>query len=377
MASKIKIVYVISDMKRSVFFEAVFSALDKEQFDISLILLNSRDSTFEQYIKDLNIPVWRLPLPTKKDYWRVGRQIYLILRRLKPQIVHTHMRDADFLGLSAAWAGGVKVRIHTRHFSTNNHDYYPHAVKYDRLINRMATHIIAISDNVRQVLTEREGVPPNKVFVLYNAHDLQPFAQVDAHEINTLRQKYALFQQYPVIGCIARYTTLKGHQYLIAAFAQLLKKFPNARLMLANANGSEKQIIKAQLEQQLPKESYTEIEFEEQIHALYHLFDVFVHVPIDRYVEGFGFTYIEALAAGIPSIFTLSGVATEFIIDGHNALVVPYCSAEAIEKALYRLLSDKKLREQLSTAGKLSVAPFDIKIHAPKLMEFYKNSVLK
>ncbi|MBL0097760.1 MAG: glycosyltransferase [Bacteroidetes bacterium] len=83
-------------------------------------------------------------------------------------------------------------------------------------------------------------------------------------------------------------------QYIIPAFERILKSQPK----------------------KLPSDSYIKIEFERDLFSLYSIFDYFIHAPIDPSVEAFGQVYIEALAAGIPSIFTLSGIAPDFIVDG-------------------------------------------------------------
>jgi len=87
------------------------------------------------------------------------------------------------------------------------------------------------------------------------------------------------------------------------------------------------------------------------VRALYHVFDVFVHVPINSYCEAFGQTYVEALACGVPSVFTLSGIAPEFIQHEKNALVVPFKDSQAIALACQRLLQDEGLRSELSAQG--------------------------
>ena len=78
-------------------------------------------------------------------------------------------------------------------------------------------------------------------------------------------------------------------------------------------------------------------------------------MPIDENCEAFGQTYVEALASGIPSIFTLSGIANEFIINERNALVVPYKNSDAIYNSCIRLLNDKTLCNSLIENGKKDV----------------------
>ena len=144
-------------------------------------------------------------------------------------------------------------------------------------------------------------------------------------------------------------------------------------MILANANGNYKSEIKNLLSQ-LPTKSYLEIPFEEDIFSLYHLFDIFIHVPINKEIEAFGQTYVEALAAGVPSIFTLSGVASEFIKNGENALVVDYQNSDEIYEALKRLLRGNNLRSKIIKNGITSVNQFQVKIMIKNLETLYKNN---
>ncbi len=160
--------------------------------------------------------------------------------------------------------------------------------------------------------------------------------------------------------------------YTIDAFKQLLKDFPNSQLILANTIGSYKPEIKKAL-QSLPEGSFTEIEFENDLATLYRLFDVYVHVPKDVRSEGFGQTYVEALLSGVPSVFTLSGVAPEFIVHEYNALVVPFQNSQAVYQAMVRILSDPQLRSNLSSNGKLSANLFSINRMVSSLTTLYEE----
>ena len=175
----------------------------------------------------------------------------------------------------------------------------------------------------------------------------------------------------PIIGVISRYVKFKGVQYIIPAFKKIRFEFPEAHLVLANAQGDYTAEIRSILKQ-LPEGSYTEIQFEDDLAALYKVFDVFVHVPIDAQAEAFGQTYVEALAAEIPSIFTLSGVAREFIKDKENALVVNFKDDEGIFWGIKTLLVDEKKRCGIVKNGFDSLtSKFDLRIMIDKLVEIY------
>lgn len=227
-------------------------------------------------------------------------------------------------------------------------------MKYDKYVNKLSTHIVSISQVVTRILVEKEKVSAEKIYLIHHGFILQDFAKKNNEKTGLLHQKYNEKGNKPVVGVISRYVNWKGIQYIIPAFKEVLKTYPDAHLILANTNGNFKNEIK-QLLKELPEENYTEIVFEKDIFSLYHLFDVFVHTPISVQAEAFGQTYVEALASGIPSVFTLSGVANEFIIDRKNAVVVPYANSESITNSIKLLLDDDHLRNNLTTQGKQDV----------------------
>jgi glycosyltransferase involved in cell wall biosynthesis len=334
-------------------------------------LLNPGDSDLENFLRINNVVVNRITYTGKKSIPGAIRQTIKLLKKNKTEVVHTHLFDANLVGLTAAKLLRIPKRIHTRHHSDYHHIYYPRIVKYDKFVNRISTHIISISQVVSEILIKNEHVKPEKIHLVHHGFTLEDFLDVDMQKIKTLKVKYNTNDKSPVIGVISRYINWKGIQYIIPAFKQLLQEYPNALLVLANANGNYKDEIKKLL-QTLPKENVLEITFENDIFTLYQLFDVFVHVPTSGQAEAFGQTYIESLAAGIPSVFTLSGIANEFIVDGKNALVVPYKNSEGIAMAVKKILTDKRLSIQLTDNGKKDLDKrFGLKIMINHLENLY------
>ncbi|MEX0595037.1 MAG: glycosyltransferase family 4 protein, partial [Candidatus Paceibacterota bacterium] len=238
-------------------------------------------------------------------------------------------------------------------------------------INYLSTDIVAISSNVRAILTEKENVNSKKIKTIEHGFDLNAFSNVSKERVELVYDRYKIPSNKIIIGSIARYIALKGHQYLISAFEQLHSKNKNFHLVLANANGPNRESIK-ELLYKLPQGSYTEIAFEEDLFALYQTFDVFVHVPINKWVEAFGQTYVEALAAGIPSVFTLSGIASDFIKDRKNAIVVNYNHSDQIEKGILSILNNELFRKNLIKSGLNSVKSFSIDSMVNDLFDLYQ-----
>jgi glycosyltransferase involved in cell wall biosynthesis len=349
-----KVAYIISHVDKALAFEWVATYLNQEKVELTFILLNDKESHLEDFLNSEGIKVFRVNYPNKYSLVPAFFKIRGILLKNRISLVHTHLFDACLVGLMAARSVGIKRRLHTRHNATIHHHYFPNAVKYDRFINYLSTEIIAISEVVRKVLIEMEGVEPSKIRLIHHGFDFSVIPKKESTRVEGLRIKYKSEGRHPVIGAISRYIEWKGVGYIIKAFKDILIDYPNALLLLGNAIGPQSKEIRQQL-MDLPRESYMEIEFEPDVFAFYKLFDVFVHTPIDSMSEAFGQVYVEALASEIPSVFTVSGIAHDLIINRKNALVVDYENSNAIRGAIMDILSDSLLQERIVLRGKEDV----------------------
>ncbi len=368
---KIKVCYIISLMSENPLMITTGQFLDKNKYEVSFIFLNPELPKMYQIFKERGHQVEWIKYYSKKELIQAVFRVRQLFAEIKPDIVHTHFIDASLVGLIAARLSGIEKRVHTRHNSMENHDYFPHGVYYDRFVNRLSKKIIAITQMVAEVLIQKEKVNPEKVEVIHHGYD---FSQLKSNEIITqeLQQKYGLTESYPVIGVNSRFIPLKGIQYIIPAVAKLVESYPKTKLVLTNAIGYYKEEIKSLLEKHLLPSQYVLIEFESRIFDLYRNFEVFVHVPIDRESEAFGLIYIEALALEVPSVFTVSGIAIDFIKDRLNALVVPYKNSDAIYEAINLILVDEELRGKIVSQGRSDVQQlFDIRKMTAMLDVFY------
>lgn len=370
---KKKILYILSNISKAVAFEWIVEQFEEStEFELEFVLLNKDFETpLAEFLKDNKVKLHQISLTSKAKLPLVWLKLFFIILKLKPKIVHTHLFEASLLGLSAAKLAGVKKRIYTRHHSTSHHQFFPKAVKYDKFINRLSTKVIAISNNVKQVLEKKENVASNKIVLVEHGFKLELFDKVNEERVNTLMDRHNIPNDKIIIGVISRFLELKGIHHILNATKELL--INNAmHIVIANASGSyEKEIL--QILETIPPDNYTLIKFEEDLFALYKTFDYFIHCPIDTEVEAFGQTYVEALAAGIPSIFTLSGIANDFILNKRNALVVEHKNPLMIKEALETLLEDKELSESLIKAGKQDVKRFDLQNMIDNLSNLYRN----
>lgn len=369
---QIKVSYIVSDIDKALAFEWIADHL-QSKMDLFFIIIGIDESELSKMLSSKAVRYY--VVSDKKSGSNVTKwlEIIRILKKERPAVVHTHLWRANMLGLTAAWLLRIPKRIYTRHHATIHYREYPSGLKWDKLCNRLATHIVAISQNVQEILTSWDKADARKIYLIHHGFDFDYFNNVPSERVNIVRTKTRLLDNSrPIIGVIARYTAWKGVQYIIPAFQELRKQYPSAHLILANAHGDYEAEIKNILAD-LPGESYTQIRFENDLAALYRIFDIFVHVPTDPHAEAFGQTYIEPLIVGVPCIFTRSGVAREFIQHEKNALVVDYKNSEQIYKSMCALLENETLRINLVKQGKQDISGFSIEGYVKKLETLYLN----
>jgi glycosyltransferase involved in cell wall biosynthesis len=367
----ISITYILSNINKAMAFEWIVEHLDSSKFHISFILIHDKEDTdLKNFLDRKKIPNYFISYTSKKSLPSAFIQCTRLLWSIKPSVVHTHLFEANFIGLMSAKFSGIKKRIYTRHYATLNHTYYPQMVKWDRLINFLATDIISISSSTHYALVDLEKMDSKKLATIPHGFDIELFAKPELSLVHILKTKYQTERSYPVVGVIARYTNLKGIEFIIRAFKLLCMDYPSAKLVLANAGGDYNLFIQSELEQ-LPKENYVEITFENDIASLYHLFDIFIHVPISKNIEAFGQIYIESMAAGIPGIFTLSGTGNDVCKHEENCLVVDYMNHQQIYNSMLRLLSDDVLRNSLAEKAQKTSENYGLKPFIERLEKLY------
>jgi glycosyltransferase involved in cell wall biosynthesis len=149
------------------------------------------------------------------------------------------------------------------------------------------------------------------------------------------------------------------------------RQYPEARLVLANARGNYTVEIRRLLGT-LPEGRYTEIPFEDDMPALYRTFDAFVHAPILPTLEAFGQVYIEAMAAAVPCVCTIAGIASEVLVHGENAVVVEACNPEQIANGVLKILRDPMFCAQITANAIRDVqSRFAIKTMIKSLEKLY------
>lgn len=278
-----------------------------------------------------------------------------LLRRLGPGTVISP-QDPFMLGqiaMRAARATGtpLHVQVHV--------DYYNRAFRGERWSRRLlvpaaegvlnaAARIRVVSNKIAAYCHLAFGVPSDRIDVIPVSIDLDRFRddpEAEAHAEATRLMRDLPFTHRILIT--SRLTAVKNLPLAIAMFQRVKAELPGAGLVIAGTGDREGELA-ALLREQGLEDSVKLIPWSNDVPALMHAADVFV---MSSNYEGYGMTVVEASACGLPVVMTDVGAAGEFILQQVNGLIVPVGDADALARAVLRILTDPALAERLSKGG--------------------------
>lgn len=200
----------------------------------------------------------------------------------------------------------------------------------------------------------------SRVTLLQNGVDVARFTPGAKPE--DLRQSLNLGDAF-VFVCVSRLVDRKGHDYLIRAFAGVVARFPDTRLLIVGTGPSRTRLGEISVELGLSDTViFAGAVSDERLVDHYRLGDAFVmpnRTMADGDTEGFGLVFLEANGCGVPVIAGKDGGSTEAVDHGYNGLVVDGHSVQDIEQAMLTLRADPALREQLRANGLTRAAASD------------------
>ncbi|WP_182170028.1 glycosyltransferase family 4 protein [Flaviflexus equikiangi] len=173
----------------------------------------------------------------------------------------------------------------------------------------------------------------------------------------SLRDRYGIAQDAPVVVCISRLVERKGQDLLIATWHRIAAAFPQARLVIVG-KGPYRGKLDALHAMSPARDSiiFTGQVSYAELAGHYSLGDVYAMPCRTRGggldIEGLGIVYLEAYAAGLPVIAGDSGGAPEAVIPGETGLVVNGRSGNALVSALTYLLEDPDRARAMGARGR-------------------------
>jgi glycosyltransferase involved in cell wall biosynthesis len=262
------------------------------------------------------------------------------------------------LGRLAAKLAGTPIVVHTLH-SLVFHDYQPWLVNrlwwaVKMLCALLTDHFISVSSVISQKAIAAGIGRPEKFTTIYSGMELDWFldSKVDPAAV---RREFGIPEDAPVVGKIARLFSLKGHDQLLDAAPEIVRRHPNVRFFLIG-DGLLYEHLRSRAREAgiLDNFVFAGLIPRERIPEMIAGMDVVVHTSLR---EGLARVLPQALAMGKPCVsFDLDG-APEVVIPGETGFLVKAGDVRELADAISELLANPQLRARMGEAGRHRVDP--------------------
>ncbi len=354
------------------------------QNGIEVVLASAEDKEILEIEKATGLKVHILPLTRKispltdiRAVWKT----YQLIKKEKPDIVHTHTPKAGIVGMLAAKLADVPIRMHTvaglpLMQATGLKRKLLNAV--ERLTAWAATDVYPNSYHLADFMIQEKLVPKTKVKVLANGSsngiDLSYFnpEHFSKEQNAVLRAKLNIKPTDIVLLFIGRLVGDKGINELVQAFTKLQKQIPDIRLLLLGSEEPELDPLQALTHEEIHNSSnIITTGWVDDVRPYLAISDLFV---FPSYREGMPNVVMQAGTMGLASIVTDINGSNEIIIHNQNGLIIPVKDRKTLESAMERLITDHQLRQKLATQSReLIQKRFDQKLVWQALLEEYRQ----
>lgn len=282
-------------------------------------------------MQNCGIPCINLEEKRGKFYHTVKR-ILDVCKQEKPDVVIAHHAAPQFKVVISCLSVLIPQIKTVTYAHANGNDIASNGNRIKSFVNkvihkcgfRKAKKVIAISESVKDSLTEVFSVPSNKISVIYNGTDTSRFVpnfRMGMH--NPVRLVY-----------VGRLIEEKGVQTTLQILSQLPKDY-NWTFDIVG-DGIYREFLEDQVKSLDLTKNVCFLRSRKDIPELLKKHDIFIHMP--EWEEGFGIAIIEAMSAGLLCICRAKGGIPEIISNGIDGILV--YSEEDLTNVLKRILTD-------------------------------------
>jgi len=335
--------------------------------------LQYKDVGFEEEVREAGFDVRLMPDGGRLTKIRALRKL---IKDEEPDLVYTSLFDADLAGRLAAIGVGVPVMTCLVNTAYDPARLADPGIDTKRLkvvqtidgftARHLTDHFHAISDAVKDSTVETLGVKPENVTVVKRGRNTERLGDASPERRSSARATLGLDDDVPVAVTVGRQEYQKGQIYLVEAFAGVMKKIPDAKLLVVGREGHFTQRL-ADLVARLDLAASVELlGHRSDVPDLLAAADLFVFPSL---YEGLGGALVEAIALALPVVASDIPALREVVREGENALLVPPRDVAGLEAAMLKLFDDDELRHRYGTRSReLFEAEFKVEDASKALM---------
>ena len=276
---------------------------------------------------------------------RAFLSLVAMIKREKPDVIHTHTAKAGVLGrLAAILAGGNALTVHTFHGHLL-HGYFAGwkvrlVIAIEKFLATRTDVLIAVGTQVKEDLIAA-GIGRREQYKVF-------FPGLPAPEVldkNQIRKEIGLDAESIYCTFVGRLTQIKRPDRLLDVVAASMQRGLEVQFLVAGEGELFEESRERAERENLP---VTFLGWRKDIDQLFAASDIAI-LTSDN--EGIPLTLIQAAFAGIPIVAPRVGSIADIVIDGETGFLTS-TQAGAMASALSALVTDDELRYELGSVGK-------------------------
>ena len=363
--------------------------------ETSLLNISSRFSTVDPvvchlYPRDYNdlksdfreagTRVISLDIRKKRGYGEAVWRVHDVVQQEKPDVIHGILFNAEVVARLVARMTGIPLVgsfVNDSYSATRRRGMtLKRRVKLrlvqaaDALTARWVDHFVSISETVKRSNARALRIPLDRISVIFRGRNPTPFIDRPEGEEHSLRSALGLTEDASVVLNVARLLYRKGQEELIAGFARLKERRPDAHLLIAG-EGPDRSQVEAVIDRLGTHDYVHLLGRRNDVAALLNLADVFA---FPSHYEGHGGALIEAMFAERPIVASDTAVHRESVTHGETARLVSLKDPAALAQGIEWMLDHpEEARQYGQRAREVAMERFHIDKIAAQHEAFYEK----
>ncbi len=352
------VVHIISSLERggaqAILYDLV-EGLAQATYEQSIIYFH--DGPYKELFAAHNIPLYRIGGFVSVADPAALYQLATLCKRLNPSLIHTVLWAAN-------WMGRIVARQLAIPCIASLHNNYTQNGRVRQLLDRLVpfsnSAIIAVSDEVKSSFYRFQSASCPLIVI---PNGIRP--QGAALPPLLTRRAVGLQEDHFVIGSVGRFVPLKRYPFLLTAFAELLARYSQARLLLIGSGPQEKELKALARHLHIDEAIYWVINRPAQ--PYYPLMDCFVLTSLH---EGISIALLEAMRSGVACAVTYASLQHPVIEHMRNGIVVSVDNATLLSQNLAFLMTNNTVRNHLSRQAQQTVRE---RFESSRMIEAYNR----
>lgn len=309
-------------------------------------------------------------------------KLYILIRKVKPYIVHTHTPKAGLIGMLAAFMARVPYRFHTvagLPLMEKSGLIRYLLLRIEKLTYLLSTLVLPNSYGLRDFMLGNRLISDKKLKVIgfgsSNGINLDHYCWsplIDSSS-KSLRESLYINDSDIVFLFIGRIVSHKGIDELLSAFEKISNEYLNVKLILVGDFERDLDPISKKSLKLINRENVKHVGYQADVRPFLQMSDVFV---FPSYREGFPNAVLQACAFNLPCIVTDIIGCNEIIDQEKEGLIIPSKDCDAIYLAMKKFIINPALINLYGANSRSKISQkYDQKFVWNEVLSLYESTL--